>query len=498
MTTRLAGPDTTFLPFNQGDDGGAGNPAEPAGGTAPPTSGRRSGQRESWLEILGRYLVARATRRSRSRRDLPALPPARRDAQAGGGRARGGARRASTSSSTRPARARPTPSPGPRTSWPSCTTPQDQEGLRHRARGLRPHVIDASCRRPSSTSSARPGVVATIKGEGGSKSKELAEALSAARRSWSAPSRPSRSRWRPCASWPPPKGKRFAVIADEAHSSQTGEAAAKLKEVLSAEELAELDDGGEVSAEDMLAAQMAPRADDAGITFVAFTATPKNKTLELFGTRPTRRASPPPTTSRAVPRLLDAPGHRGGLHPRRAEELHALQAGVQAGARGARTRRQGGRALRGPEGHHGLGAAAPVQHRAEGAGRGRALPQARAPLLGGQGQGDGGGGSRKEAVRWQLAIDKYIADHGYKIGTLVAFSGEVIDPESGPDPFTETAAALNPGSRGATSARPSRATTTRSCWWPTSSRPASTSRCCAGCTSTSGWRASRPCRRCRA
>ena len=82
------------------------------------------------------------------------------------------------------------------------------------------------------------------------------------------------------------QGKRFAVIADEAHSSQTGEAAAKLKAVLSAEELQELGDGGEVSTEDILAAQMAARADDAGITFVAFTATPKTKTMELFGTRP--------------------------------------------------------------------------------------------------------------------------------------------------------------------------------------------------------------------
>src|SRR2546425_2873101 len=64
------------------------------------------------------------------------------------------------------------------------------------------------------------------------------------------------------------------------------QAAAKLKEVLSPEELKELNDGGEVSMDDILAAQMAARADDRGITFVAFTATPKNKTMELFGTRP--------------------------------------------------------------------------------------------------------------------------------------------------------------------------------------------------------------------
>jgi type I restriction enzyme R subunit len=53
------------------------------------------------------------------------------------------------------------------------------------------------------------------------------------------------------------QGKRFAVIADEAHSSsQTGEAAGKLKQVLSADELKDLADGGEVSTEDILAAQM--------------------------------------------------------------------------------------------------------------------------------------------------------------------------------------------------------------------------------------------------
>lgn len=52
--------------------------------------------------------------------------------------------------------------------------------------------------------------------------------------------------------------------------------------------------------------------------------------------------------------------------------------------------------------------------------------------------------SRVEAVRWQLAIDKYIMDCGYKIGTLAAFSGEVNDSESGVDPFTENSHALNP------------------------------------------------------
>ena len=47
-------------------------------------------------------------------------------------------------------------------------------------------------------------------------------------------------------------------------------------------------------------------------------------------------------------------------------------------------------------------------------------------------------GSRQEAVRYKLAMDKYIAASGYtNIATLVAFSGEVIDPDSGPDKFNE-------------------------------------------------------------
>jgi type I restriction enzyme R subunit len=57
-------------------------------------------------------------------------------------------------------------------------------------------------------------------------------------------------------------------------------------------------------------------------------------------------------------------------------------------------------------------------------------------------------GSRVEAVRWQIAITKYIKSRGYSIGVLVAFSGEVKDPDSGPDPFSENSMILNPGLQG--------------------------------------------------
>ena len=71
-----------------------------------------------------------------------------------------------------------------------------------------------------------------------------------------------------------------------------------------------------------------------------------------------------------------------------------------------------------------------------------------APLLKGKGKAMVVVASRVEAVRWQLAINKFITDRGYPIRTLVAFSGDVNDKESGPDPFSENSHTLNPNLRG--------------------------------------------------
>lgn len=79
------------------------------------------------------------------------------------------------------------------------------------------------------------------------------------------------------------KGRRFAVIADEAHSSQSGQISSKLKAVLTAEEVKEIEESGEVDVESILASEMTERAESENISYLAFTATPKNKTLELFG-----------------------------------------------------------------------------------------------------------------------------------------------------------------------------------------------------------------------
>ncbi|MBF0537204.1 MAG: type I restriction endonuclease subunit R [Nitrospirae bacterium] len=80
------------------------------------------------------------------------------------------------------------------------------------------------------------------------------------------------------------KGKRFAVIIDEAHSSQSGEGAKHLKETLSTTiDKAEEEDKEESDIEETIIKEINARGKQPNISYFAFTATPKNKTLELFG-----------------------------------------------------------------------------------------------------------------------------------------------------------------------------------------------------------------------
>lgn len=85
--------------------------------------------------------------------------------------------------------------------------------------------------------------------------------------------------------------KRFAVIVDEAHSSQTGTAAKKLKEALGdsekiLEEFAKeeaIEESTQEDAEDKLIKELSTHGKHPNLSFFAFTATPKNKTLQVFG-----------------------------------------------------------------------------------------------------------------------------------------------------------------------------------------------------------------------
>jgi type I restriction enzyme R subunit len=82
--------------------------------------------------------------------------------------------------------------------------------------------------------------------------------------------------------------RRYAVIVDEAHSSQSGEAATELKGVLAANAIKkkakeEAEAQGLTDSEEEILRTMAKRGRQPNISFFAFTATPKYKTLEVFG-----------------------------------------------------------------------------------------------------------------------------------------------------------------------------------------------------------------------
>jgi type I restriction enzyme R subunit len=77
--------------------------------------------------------------------------------------------------------------------------------------------------------------------------------------------------------------RNYAVIIDEAHSSQTGEAGRKMRKALSLKE-AEVEEEREKTLDELVLEEIEKTGRQKNISFFAFTATPKNKTKELFGT----------------------------------------------------------------------------------------------------------------------------------------------------------------------------------------------------------------------
>jgi type I restriction enzyme, R subunit len=448
MTTRLAGPATRFLPFNRGDNGAAGNPPSP--------SGHRTSylweevwERESFLDILGRYLVTEKDEKKKLTRYLfpryHQLDATRRllravEAEGAGGKylIQHSAGSGKTNSIAWTAHFfADLHDTQYRKVFDSVIVVSDR------------NVIDQQLQDAIFDSQRTTGVVTTIKGEGGSKSKELAEALSGDKKIVVCTIQTFPHALEKVRELAASQGKRFAVIADEAHSSQTGEAAAKLKQVLSPEEWQELEDGGEVGFDDILRAQMSARTADQGITYVAFTATPKSKTLELFGRRPQPQLPPGPTNlpeafhvysmRQAIEEgfILDVLrnyttyqlafrlAHQGKEYDETEVERSAALKGIMRWVR-----------------LHSYNISQKVQVVVE-----HYLENVQ-PLLAGHAKAMVVVGSRVEAVRWQLALQKYIRAQGYQLSALVAFSGEVLDKQSGEDPFSESSHALNPNLRG--------------------------------------------------
>lgn len=449
MVTKLAGPVTEFLPFNTGDAGGKGNPVDPDSGHRTAYLWQDVWARESWLEILGRYLIAQRDKKKQIEQiifprfhqlDVTRKLQAAVLAQGAAGKylVQHSAGSGKTNS----------------IAWTAHFLAELHDAQNHKIFDSvlvvsDRTVIDSQLQEALFDFQRQTGVVATIKGNEVSKSAELAEALSGDKKIVVCTIQTFPFALEAVRKLAATEGKRFAVIADEAHSSQTGEAASKLKAVLSPEDLEEIKEGGEVSAEDILAAQMSARASDAGITYVAFTATPKAKTLELFGTRPDPAQPAGPGN---VPVAFHVYSMRQAIEEKFILDVLQNYTSYKLAFRLAHEGKnydqkevERSTAMKGIMGWvrlHAYNISQKVQIVVE------HFRQHVAPLLDGKGKAMVVVASRLEAVRWQLAIEKYIKEHGYRIGTIVAFSGEVNDKQSGPDPFTENSKSLNANLKG--------------------------------------------------
>ena len=444
MTTMLSGAKTHFLPFNKGDHGASGNPVNPAGGHRTAYLWEEVWERESWLEILGRYFVAEKGDKRQLKtylfpryHQLDATRKLQAAVLADGPGSKYLIQHSAGSGKTKTI------------AWTAHFFADlhdaDHKKVFDTVLVVSDRtVIDGQLQDALFDFERTTGVVAKVTGESASKSGELAEALSGDKKIVVCTIQTFPFALQAVREMSATKGKRFAVIADEAHSSQAGEAAAKLKAVLSPEELKEIGDGGEVSMDDILASQMATRAADSGITFVAFTATPKTKTMELFGTRPDP-AKP------ASPKNVPAPFHVYSMRQAIEEDfiLDVLKnyTTYKLAFRLAHDGREWDdkeversaamKKIMGWVRLHPYNIAQKVEIVVE------HFRERVAPLLEGKAKAMVVVSSRQEAVRWKLAIDKYIASRKYPLRSVVAFSGEVTDAESGPDPFTENSATLN-------------------------------------------------------
>ncbi len=445
MTTRLAGASTNFLPFNKGDNGGKGNPHNPEGNPTDYLFNEVL-TREGVLNLLGRYLFAVRGKQKEvkayvfpryhqldvTRKLLATVTqegPGKRyliQHSAGSGKTNSIAWTAHFLSELHDA--------ADQKMFQSVIVISDR------------NVIDKQLQEAVMDMERTPGVVETVTRERGVKSEQLAEALGKGKKvivctlqTFPFILREARKLFKETRA-------RFAVIADEAHSSQTGSTMDQLKKVLSAGEIKELGDGGEYSVEDVLASQMSARTKPDGITYIAFTATPKPKTLELFGRVPEADAADP--TAKRTPEPFHVYSMRQAIEEGFILDVLQNYLSYKVAFRLA-TDRDGevpkaeakAKMVKWVKLHE-YNIAQKIDVILE------HFKKHVAGLLNGKAKAMVVVSSRKEAVRWKLSLDKAIVERNLPFNALVAFSGKVHDPETLPEDVSESSTRLNPNLKG--------------------------------------------------
>ncbi|MFI8592319.1 type I restriction endonuclease subunit R [Dietzia maris] len=465
-TTRLAGKNTVFLPFNRGNGGHAGNPPNP-NGSATSYLWETILQRDTWLEILDRFMHLEITEKrdpdtgKKIRKETLLFP-----------------RYHQWDVVTKLVHAARTEGPGHKyliqhsagsgktnsISWLAqrlASLYDDDDGKVFSSVVVVTDrtVLDTQLQEAIHQINRTTGVVAHIDGLSGSKSSELSDALESGTHIIIVTIQTFPYALDVISDSAALKGRSFAIIADEAHSSQTGGASNKLKQVLTQAEIAALAEGGTVSAEELLAAETKARAEAKNVSFFAFTATPKATTLELFG-RPGPDGTPTPfhlySMQQAIEEgfILDVLrnytpyktafrlSHNGKSYATTDTDTGTVAVTTDGGDDDLVDRTAAVKSVMNWVKLHPTNISQKVQIIVE------HFRQNVAWRLNGQAKAMVVTSSRKAAVRYKLAFDKYVQEHGYTdVAALVAFSGEVVDPETGTaDPYSERN--MNPGLKG--------------------------------------------------
>lgn len=426
MTTKLAAAATQFLPFNKGsEEGGAGNPLNP-GGHKTAYLWQDVWQRDNWLDLLARFVQSSKTERIFPRfhqwdavRRLEAHAREHGAGQsylvehsAGSGKSNSIAWLAHRLATLHDA--------SDRKVFDKVVIISDRRIL---DRQLRDHVYGVE---------HAQGVVE----KADKHSSQLAEALAGEQALIIVTTMQKFPFVLDKVGELP--ARTYAVIVDEAHSSQTGEGAAEVRRVLAGGseearlEAAESEDAAEEAehgdSQDLLARSLEGRGRPQNLSFFAFTATPKAKTLELFGTPDPETKKPGPfhlyTMKQAIQEefILDVLANYTTY-----KTFFRVQKKIveDPSYDPARAKRAVARFVTLHPHNLAQRAEIVVEH----------FREHTAKKIGGRAKAMVVTSSRLHAVRMKLAIDAYVAEKGYPdVHALVAFSGSVDDEG---DKFTE-------------------------------------------------------------
>ncbi|MFW9244242.1 type I restriction endonuclease subunit R [Corynebacterium striatum] len=284
MTTALKGNETRFLPFNQGHDGAGGNPPI-AGKSATSYLWEKVLQPRLLLRILSDFAVwepdSKSKRGTQGKLIFPrfhqlrAVEKVTTDVAERGAGGRyliehsAGSGKTKTIAWLAHRLIRQVADDGTKT-FDSVIVVTDRTAL------------DTNIRQDMQALAASRGLVVSVGESSGAKSPQLQQALVEGGHIITCTLQTFPYVLSLLDNDPDIQGRNWCVIADEAHSSQTGSSASALRELLAE---VELDESEDYTADDLLELRQEAVATASNMTFVALTATPKGKTLRLFGSQ---------------------------------------------------------------------------------------------------------------------------------------------------------------------------------------------------------------------